>query len=277
MLGRAGRGQLHPDRRGRRRGRRSGDRPGRLRRRVLAARRALGAGRDVAAGHGRRRRRRQDRREHRGGQEPRRRVPPASRRRCAISPLWTLCRRIDLVAGLAEVVKCGFIADPEILSPGRGGSAGGRRSRQLGDAGADRAGGPGEGRRRVGGPARGWPAGDPQLRPHAGARDREGRGLPLAARARGLGRTGLRGAAGPTRGTPRRCDRRPPPLGAGTAGPTGALPGRGVARPAGDHAGRQEGAGVAPAVRRARRPGPAVHSGWPGGRVLGEVYREVSS
>ena len=30
-------------------------------------------------------------------------------------PLWTACPPVDLAAGLAEVVKCGFIADPAIL------------------------------------------------------------------------------------------------------------------------------------------------------------------
>ena len=65
--------------------------------------------------HGRRGRRRQDRHQHRRGQEPRRLVPRAGRAcSCDLDALATL-PRLDLVAGLAEVVKAGFIADPRIL------------------------------------------------------------------------------------------------------------------------------------------------------------------
>ena len=67
---------------------------------------------------------------------------------------------------------------------------------------------------------------DPQLRAHARPRDREGRGVPVAARPRGLGRPGLRRRAGPARRPARRGDRRPPPRGARPAGPAGALPAR---------------------------------------------------
>ena len=115
VLGRARRGQLHPYRRGRRRRRRRGDRPGRLRRRVLAARRARGAGPDQPARHGRRGRRRQDRES----------TPPPARTWSARStrrrrPLRSVhtghpARRRPASPGLAEVVKCGFIADPAIL------------------------------------------------------------------------------------------------------------------------------------------------------------------
>ena len=104
---------------------------------------------DDPARHGRRRRRRQDRHQHRRGQEPGRGVPPAGRACCATSTRSTTLPRHDLVAGLAEVVKCGFIADPVILDlvearPGRG-----RRRRDGPDAArADRARRPGQGRRR---------------------------------------------------------------------------------------------------------------------------------
>ncbi len=85
----------------------------------------VGAGADVAARHGRRGGRRQDRREHRRRQEPGRRVPPAGRRALRPDTLATL-PPADLVAGLAEVVKCGFIADPAILDADRGRPGGGR-------------------------------------------------------------------------------------------------------------------------------------------------------
>ena len=49
------------------------------------------------------------------GQEPGRRLPRAGRACCATSTPWRRLPRDDCVAGLAEVVKCGFIADPAIL------------------------------------------------------------------------------------------------------------------------------------------------------------------
>ena len=45
---------------------------------------------------------------------------------CDLDTCSTLPRD-ELVAGLGEVVKCGFIADPEILRPGRGRPGGGDR------------------------------------------------------------------------------------------------------------------------------------------------------
>ncbi len=53
----------------------------------------------------------------------------------------------------------------------------------------------------------------PQLRPHARARHREGRGLPLAARRRGVGRAGVRRRARPPGRPARRRHRRPAPRG----------------------------------------------------------------
>ena len=119
---------------------------------------------------------------------------------------------------------------PHRGGPGRRGEAG-RPAR----ARADRAGDRDEGRRGLGGPAGGGPAGDPQLRAHARARDRAGRGLlrsgmarrcrsACASRPRSAGwragwmrrprsgtgpcwrRSACRSGTGPTRG--RRCARR---------------------------------------------------------------------
>ena len=67
------------------------------------------------AGHGRCCGRRQDGHQHRPRQEPGRRVPPAvPASLCDLDALETL-PAADYIAGLAEVVKCGFIADPAIL------------------------------------------------------------------------------------------------------------------------------------------------------------------
>ena len=125
----------------------------------------------------------------------------------------------DLVAGLAEVIKCGFIADPEILtlieadpaaatrpdSPvlrelierairvkARVVSADLRESTSTGHRGGPRA---------------------AQLRPHPRSRHRAPRGLPLAPRRGGQRRPGVRRRAGPA-GRP--AGRRPPPIGTPT-------------------------------------------------------------
>ena len=65
---------------------------------------------------------------------------------CDLDHLATLPRP-DLVAGLGEVVKCGFIADPEILAPGRDHRPGRPRRGLVGAARARRAGDPGQDRR----------------------------------------------------------------------------------------------------------------------------------
>ncbi len=72
-------------------------------------------GADDGARHGRRRRRRQDRHQHRRGQEPRRRLPRPARRCSATSTLLDTLPRNEILAGFAEIVKAGFIAEPEIL------------------------------------------------------------------------------------------------------------------------------------------------------------------
>ena len=122
-----GRSRLHPYRRRGRGGRRRRHRPGRLRRRVLAARRARGAGPDQSARHGRRGGRRQDRR---STPRPARTWSARSTRRpacCATCPRWTPCRRPTCVAGLAEVVKCGLHRRPGDPRPDRGRPGGRRR------------------------------------------------------------------------------------------------------------------------------------------------------
>ena len=65
---------------------------------------------------------------------------------CDLDHLATLPRP-DLVAGLGEVVKCGFIADPEILRLVETTDPGGPRRGLVGAARARRAGDPGEDRR----------------------------------------------------------------------------------------------------------------------------------
>ena len=130
--------------------RRRDHRPGRVRRRHLAARGAGRARADHAARHGRRRRRRQDRHQHRRRQEPGRLLPRAGRRGLRPRPAATRCRGADFVAGLGEVVKCGFIADPAILDlveatdarrRSTAGVAGAARARRARDPGQDRRGG----------------------------------------------------------------------------------------------------------------------------------------
>ena len=116
----------------------------------------------------------------------------------------------ELRSGMAEVVKCGFIADPEILDPGRDRPGDRPRSGRAGAGRAGPTGRPGEGhgglRRPAGGDLGRHPGGPggPQLRPHAGARDRAARALPLAARRGDQHRHGVRGRAGPAGRTDRR-------------------------------------------------------------------------
>jgi 3-dehydroquinate synthase len=85
----------------------------------------------------------------------------------------------DLTRGLAEVVKCGFIADPEILNwieadPTQATSP--TVMRELVERAVRVK------ANVVSEDLRERAARDPQLRPHIGSRDREGRGLSLAAR-----------------------------------------------------------------------------------------------
>ena len=103
---------------------------------------------------------------------------------CDLDALATL-PQADLVAGLAEVVKCGFIADPRILElveadPERRDPARpAPHVRELVErAVAVKA------EVVAAGPARGVAARDPQLRPHVRPRGRAGRALPAGATAR---------------------------------------------------------------------------------------------
>ncbi len=126
---------------------------------------------------------------------------------CDVDVLATL-PEADLTAGLAEVVKCGFIADPVILDlvesavrddPERARRADNPHLRELIEravrvkaevVAADL---------RESSPAR-----DPQLRPHVRPRRRAGRGLHLAARRGRRRRHGLRRRARPPRRSPDR-------------------------------------------------------------------------
>ena len=100
---------------------------------------------------------------------------------CDLDALETL-PRADLVAGLAEVVKTGFIADPRILELVEADPEGATRwdgphVRELVERAGRR-----QGRRRRAGPHRVVAARDPQLRAHLRARRRAGRGLPAPPR-----------------------------------------------------------------------------------------------
>ncbi len=152
---------------------------------------------------------------------------------CDLALLDTL-PRAELVAGLGEVVKCGFIADPEILrlveetDPDEltGASAGSsavlrelvERSVRVkvdvvvGDLTRDRW------RRRAPRPR------GAQLRPHDGARDRESHRVHGAARRGGRDRLRLRRRAGAAGRDAARRGRRPAPRRAG--------PGRAAGEPA---------------------------------------------
>src|SRR5690606_17532817 len=111
---------------------------------------------------------------------------------------------------------------------------------------------PGQGGRRVGRPEGERPAGDPQLRAHARARHREGRGLPVPARPRRRYRHGVRRRAGPARGQAARRRRPAAPRRDRLRGAADLLRRR-LARSARRHDHRQEGAGRHAALRRPRR------------------------
>ena len=155
------------------------------------------------AGHGGRRRRRQDRDQHRRREEPGGQLPRAGRGGLRPGLPGHACRPADLVAGLAEVVKCGFIADPEILDLVEADPGGGRGPGLAGAARAHRAGDPGQGGRGLGRPAGGdlgrhpGGSGAAQLRAHPRPRHRAPRGLPHAARRGDQRRHGVRRRAGP--------------------------------------------------------------------------------
>ena len=104
----------------------------------------------------------------------------------------------DLVAGLAEVIKCGFIADPEILTMIESDPTASGTPRFADAPRAGRAGGLGQGTRCLGRSSRdhidrirGRP-GAAQLRPHSRPRDRASGTLRMAPRRRDQRRHGLR-------------------------------------------------------------------------------------
>ena len=226
-------GRLHPVRRGRRRRRGSDDRPGRLRRRDLPARArvvhvpttllgmvdaAVGGKTGINTAEGK----------NLVGafHEP-------AGVLCDLAALETLDPH-ELVSGLAEVVKCGFIADPEILDLVEADPAAApatrrrRRCRELIERAI-----PVKAARGRARPARddldrdrGRPRGA-QLRPHARPRDRAGRALHA-------GGTAPRSSVGMVfvaelarlAGRLDDADRRPAPRGAGLAGPADDVRGR---------------------------------------------------
>ena len=278
LLGGARPGRLHPHRRGRRRRRRRDHRPGRVRGRDLAAR---------ASGSCRCPRRCSAWSTPRSAARPASTPPRArtssarSTRRpgcCATWRRWRRCRRNDFVAGLAEVVKCGFIADPAILDLSRPTRTRPRGPTVASAARARRARRPvkADGRRR--GPQGVLAARDPQLRAHL-------RRTPSSRSSATPGGTAPRSASAwstppsspgwPAGWTTRwRTGTAASSAASGCRSPTGATAGRscyarcgGTRRPAGPAAVRR--------ARRSRAPEPAGGTG-PGaavGRVRGGLPR----
>ena len=156
-----------------------------------------------------------------------------------LATLQTLPRN-EIAAGMAEVVKAGFIADPVILDlieadPQAALDPSGEVLPELirraiavkaevvaADEKESRA------------------ARNPQLRPHIGSCDRAAGALPVAARRRGVGGVGVRRRAGPAGRAARRRHRRAAPQHPDVAGLAGQLRRRRVAATVGVHGRRQE-------------------------------------
>ena len=189
---------------------------------------------------------------------------------CDLDAARAPCPRDELVSGLGEVVKCGFIADPEILDLVEADPAAALDPGSPRAARAGRAGDPGQGRRGrrrpQGDRRRGRPPGPrgAQLRPHAwrtrssgpsGYRVRHGEAVAIgmvyvAELARLAGRA-------------RRRDRRPAPQPRSTAvGLPTALARRAVRGAAGADGAWTRSRAAPAAVRGARRPG-AARGSWP--------------
>ncbi len=117
----------------------------------------------------------------------------------------------EMISGMAEVIKCGFIADPAILDliekdPAAVSDPRSDAVRELIERAITvKARVVSEDLKETG------PARNPQLRPHPGPRDRTGRALLLAPRRRRLRRHDVRRGAGPQRRAPQRRRRRPAP------------------------------------------------------------------
>ena len=177
-----------------------------------------------------------------------------------LAMLETLPRN-ELVAGMAEIVKAGFIADPTILDLIEADPV----------AAVDPAGSvlPELIRRAIAVKAEvvaadekeSAAARDPQLRAHFGARHRTPRAVPLAARCGGVGGTGVRRRTRPAGRTARRRHRRPAPLGAHLARAAGQLRRRRAAAADRDHGRGQEDPVGSAALRGARRTGQTRPSG----------------
>jgi 3-dehydroquinate dehydratase type II len=178
-----------------------------------------------------------------------------------LATLETLPRN-EIVAGMAEIVKAGFIADPVILDlieadPEAALDPAGTVLPELIRRG---------GRRRREGIAA---ARDPQLRAHSRARDRASGALPVAARRRGFGGSGVRRRTGPAGRAPRRRHRREAPVGPYLAGAARHLRRRRAAAAARIHGGRQEDTRWRTSVRGARRAGQAGTPRGPGSVAVG--------
>ena len=167
----------------------------------------------------------------------------------------------ELVAGSAEIIKAGFIADPTILDLVEADPVA-----ALDPAGAVL---PELVRRAIQVKAEVVASDlrESHLREilnygHTlGPRHRAARGVPVAARGRGERRAGVRRRARPGRGPPRRRHRRSAPQRARVGRPPHDLRAGRAARAGRVHARRQEGARRRAALRRARRPGQA-QPGW---------------
>ena len=239
--------------------------------------RARRARADDAAGHGRRGRRRQDRHQHRRGQEPGRGLPRARGR--AVRPGGAgdaAARRAGQRHGRGGQVR--LHRRPGDPRRRRAVARGVADPRLAGAARAGRAGDPGQDRRGVRRPprdrarGRGTPGpGGAQLRTHAGARHRAGRGLPDAPRRGGRAGHGLRRRAGPAQRPARRRDGRAAPVDAGARRAADVVRRGVVGGPARHDADRQEDPRRPAALRGARgagspgRPGGADRGGAAGG------------
>ena len=251
--------RLYPLRRDRRPGRRRDHRSGRVGGSVVAAGVRVVQVPTTLCRHGRRRGWWQDRDQHRSRQEPGRRVPFARGRSSATLLRWPPCRGSDYVTGLAEVVKCGFIADPVLLDlieadPAAAAIPGHRAERELIERSV---------RVKVDVVASDFT--EHGLRqilnywPHPGARHRARGAISVAARSRGFRRAGVRGCPRPGALPTRRRHGRPPRGRPRRAGPAHDLPGGRLPGPARDDAGGQESSRHAATVRR---PGRARSGRW---------------
>ena len=175
---------------------------------------------------------------------------------CDLATLSTLPPN-DYIAGLAEVVKCGFIADPAILDlieadPVAATRPGNPAERELIERSV-----------RVKAEVVGEDLTEQGRREILNYGHTLGHAIERAERYRWrhgaavLDRAGLRGGTQPPARPAGRRDRRPAPHHPESARPAGVLPAGRVRVAAGEHADRQEGPRQPDTVRRARRTRPA--------------------